>query len=32
MSKNCPLQVISLQETWFASNSDLSLYEMRGTI
>ena len=28
MSKNCPLQVICLQETWFASNTDLSLYEM----
>ena len=30
MSKNCPLQVICLQETWFASNTDLSLYEMPG--
>ena len=30
MSKNCPLQVICLQETWFASNTDLSLHEMPG--
>ena len=30
MSKNCPLQVICLQETWFTSNTDLSLYEMPG--
>ena len=32
MSKNCTLQVICLQETWFASNTDLSLYEMPGYI
>ena len=30
ISKNCPLQVICLQETWFASNTDLSLYEIPG--
>ena len=30
MSHNCPLHVICLQETWFASDTDLSLYEMPG--
>ena len=30
MSDNCPLHVICLQETWFASDTDLSLYEMPG--
>ena len=31
MSDNCPIHVICLQETWIiASDTDLSLYEMRG--
>ena len=32
MSDNCPLHVICLQETWFPSDTDLSLNEIPDTI
>ena len=30
MQKDCPLQAICLQETWFSSETDLSLYSIPG--
>ena len=30
MQKDCPLQAICLQETWYSSETDLSLYSIPG--